>query len=254
MFRRIGSALLCLALAALPLAGCSTEEEPSSLPSSSLVESSQVQEETYTIGLVQYKETAALDRLREAFMGRLEEWGCGEEMVKIDYQNAGGDASKAVEICDGFVEDGVDMLVAIATPAAQAAISAAADSDVTVVFAGVSDVETLGLEEGAAPSEKITGAVSPTPVESLIDLALQADPDMASLGLLYDPAEANSLADVERAKAYCAEKGLTAVEAAVEGGPDRGKRDGLSGGQGGRGVHPGGQHGGLSGRGRGTGR
>ena len=78
MFRRIGSALLCLALAALPLAGCSTEEEPSSLPSSSLVESSQVQEETYTIGLVQYKETAALDRLREAFMSRLEEWGCGE--------------------------------------------------------------------------------------------------------------------------------------------------------------------------------
>ena len=246
MFRRIGSALLCLALAALPLAGCSTEEEPSSLPSSSLVESSQVQEETYTIGLVQYKETAALDRLREAFMSRLEEWGCGEEMVKIDYQNAGGDASKAVEICDGFVEDGVDMLVAIATPAAQAAISAAADSDVTVVFAGVSDVETLGLEEGAAPSEKITGAVSPTPVESLIDLALQADPDLASLGLLYDPAEANSLADVERAKdcgGSCRGRG-----------PDRGKRDGLSGGQGGRGVHPGGQHGGLSGRGRGTGR
>ena len=159
MFRRIGSALLCLALAALPLAGCSTEEEPSSLPSSSLVESSQVQEETYTIGLVQYNETAALDRLREAFMSRLEEWGCGEEMVKIDYQNAGGDASKAVEICDGFVEDGVDMLVAIATPAAQAAISAAADSDVTVVFAGVSDVATLGLEGGAAPAETITGAV-----------------------------------------------------------------------------------------------
>ena len=54
-------------------------------------------------------------------------------------------------------------------------------------------------------------------MESLIDLALQADPDLASLGLLYDLAEANSLADVERAKAYCAEKGLTAVEAAVEG-------------------------------------
>ena len=216
--KKLLSAWLALCLLAAVFTGCSPKEAaPSSQPESSSSQVSQAASQPYQIGLVQYLDHAALNTAREAFMSRLEEWGCGEEMVKIDYQNAGGDASKAVEICDGFVEDGVDMLVAIATPAAQAAISAAADSDVTVVFAGVSDVETLGLEEGAAPSEKITGAVSPTPVESLIDLALQADPDMASLGLLYDPAEANSLADVERAKAYCAEKGLTAVEAAVEG-------------------------------------
>lgn len=91
-------------------------------------------EETYEIGLVQYKEHTALNSLREAFMGRLEEWGCDESQVKIDYQNAGGDPAQAAEICSGFVQQEVDMIVAIATPAAQAAITAAEGTGVTVLF------------------------------------------------------------------------------------------------------------------------
>lgn len=86
--KRLCSALLCLALGCASLAGCSTQEPaPAPSPSAS-PEVSQV-EETYEIGLVQYKEHTALNSLREAFMGRLEEWGCDESQVKIDYQNAG---------------------------------------------------------------------------------------------------------------------------------------------------------------------
>ena len=88
--------MLCLALGCASLAGCSTQEPaPAPSPSAS-PEVSQV-EETYEIGLVQYKEHTALNSLREAFMGRLEEWGCDESQVKIDYQNAGGDLAQAAE-------------------------------------------------------------------------------------------------------------------------------------------------------------
>ena len=112
--KRLCSALLCLALGCASLAGCSTQEPaPAPSPSAS-PEVSQV-EETYEIGLVQYKEHTALNSLREAFMGRLEEWGCDESQVKIDYQNAGGDPAQAAEICSGFVQQEVDMIVAIAT-------------------------------------------------------------------------------------------------------------------------------------------
>lgn len=212
--KRLFSALLSLAVCASALAGCANGENSSIAPSAS-PEVSKVEEESYKIGLVQYKEHTALDALREAFMGRLEEWGCDETQVEIDYQNAGGDSAKAVEICDGFVEDEVDMIVAIATPAAQAAISAVAGTDVVVVFTGVSDEGVLGLDQGEAPSSKITGVVSPTPVSQLLGLAAQADSSLHTLGLLYDPGQPDSEAEIQKVKAYCSEQGWEVVESTV---------------------------------------
>ena len=144
-------------------------------------------------------------------MGRLEEWGCDESQVKIDYQNAGGDPAQAAEICSGFVQQEVDMIVAIATPAAQAAITAAEGTGVTVLFTGVGEVSALGLEDG----QKVTGVASPTPVNSLVDLAVQSDSALQTLGLLYDAGEPGALAEAERVKSYCSELGLTVVESTV---------------------------------------
>lgn len=207
-------ALLSLALCASVFTGCANNENTPVSPSPSPQASPGVAE-TYKIGLVQYKDHAGLNTLRETFMSRLEEWGCDETQVEIDYQNAGGDSAKAVEICNGFVEDEVDMIVAIATPAAQSAISAVADTDVTVVFAGVNEVGPLGLDQGQAPSSKITGVVSPTPVNELLGLASQADSSLSTLGLLYDPAQPDSEAEILRVKDYCAQQGLEVVETTV---------------------------------------
>lgn len=212
--KKILSVLLCLALGAGVLAGCSHQEEPSPTPSPS-PEVSQVSSEPYKIGLVQYREHGELDSLREAFMSRLEEWGCDEDRVEIDYQNAGGDPVKAEEICDTFVKGGVDMIVAISTPAAKAAIGAAAGTQVKVVFAGVSGQEALGLEEGTSSSSQVTGVVSPMPVGDLLALAQQADSTLKTLGLLYDPSDPGALAVIEDVKAACGEKGLEVAEATV---------------------------------------
>ena len=103
------------------------------------------------------------------------------------------------------------MIVAIATPAAQAAITAAEGTGVTVLFTGVGEVSALGLEEG----QKVTGVASPTPVNSLVDLAVQSGSALQTLGLLYDAGEPGALAEAERVKSYCSELGLTVVESTV---------------------------------------
>ncbi len=210
--KKVLSALLGLAVTASALAGCANGDSPAPSPSPS-PEVSRVVEESYQIGLVQYQEQTTLNALREAFMSRLEEWGCDETQVEIAYQNAGGDPAKAQEICQGFVEDQVDMIVAISTPAAQAAVSAAEGTDVTVMFTGVANEAALGLDQ--SQEAKVTGVVSPTPVNSLVDLARQADSSLQTLGLLYDPSDPGAQAEAQRVKTYCEELGLAVVESTV---------------------------------------
>lgn len=207
--KKLLCALLCAGLWAAALGGCSNGEEPAPSPSPS-PEVSQTEESSYKIGLVQYQEHTALDNLREAFMGRLEEWGCDETQVEIDYQNAGGDAGKAEEICQGFVEKDVDMIVAISTPAAQAALEAARGSQAAVVFTGVSSGAALDLTGVSA-----TGVVSPLPGEDLLALARQGNSSLATVGLLYNPEEPGAREEADRLKTLCTDQGLEVIESAV---------------------------------------
>ena len=207
--KKLLCALLCAGLWAAALGGCSNGEEPAPSPSPS-PEVSQTEESSYKIGLVQYQEHTALDNLREAFMGRLEEWGCDETQVEIDYQNAGGDAGKAEEICQGFVEKDVDMIVAISTPAAQAALEAARGSQAAVVFTGVSCGAALDLTGVTA-----TGVVSPLPGEDLLALARQGNSSLATVGLLYNPEEPGAREEADRLKTLCTDQGLEVIESAV---------------------------------------
>lgn len=207
--KKLLCALLCAGLWAAALGGCSNGEEPAPSPSPS-PEESQTEESSYKIGLVQYQEHTALDNLREAFMGRLEEWGCDETQVEIDYQNAGGDAGKAEEICQGFVEKDVDMIVAISTPAAQAALEAARGSQAAVVFTGVSSGAALDLTGVTA-----TGVVSPLPSEDLLALARQGNSSLATVGLLYNPEEPGAREEADRLKTLCTDQGLEVIESAV---------------------------------------
>ena len=207
--KKLLCALLCAGLWAAALGGCSNGEEPAPSPSPS-PEVSQTDESSYKIGLVQYQEHTALDNLREAFMGRLEEWGCDETQVEIDYQNAGGDAGKAEEICQGFVEKDVDMIVAISTPAAQAALEAARGSQAAVVFTGVSSGAALDLTGVTA-----TGVVSPLPGEDLLALARQGNSSLATVGLLYNPEEPGAREEADRLKTLCTDQGLEVIESAV---------------------------------------
>lgn len=207
--KRILCALIGTAVLTMSVGGCSVIAQPTEAVSSQPAPSepvSQTPKKAYKIALVQFAEQPSLDTVREAFMTRLEEWGCDETQIEIDYQNAGGDSDKAESICKKLVEDETDLILAVSSPAAEAAVSAVKGSSTKVLFADA-DIQADG--------NSVTGISVSSSVTEVIDLALEADPELKKLGLLYNPDETISAAQIEQAKEYCSEKKIELVESTV---------------------------------------
>ncbi len=205
--KRFVCLLLAAALLASLFAGCKRDTvEP--------VETSSMAEEKepagpYKIGLVQCGEYAPLDVMREAFMSRLDEWGYDEARVAVDYQNAGADSKKAGEICKQFTRDGVDMIVAVGAPAAKVAVDAVGSSGIKVVFVGVNNPKAdLGIKNLSAPERGITGASDRVAGEQSVEFARKVVPHLQSIGLLYDPEDANASAAAKAVQDYCGKAGI----------------------------------------------
>ncbi len=215
--KKLICAVLCAILLLSAFGGCSLKKQTSSLAESVPEVSSTVSEPSgpYKIGLLQFEENPWLDQIREAFMGRLEEWAYNEDQVSIDYQNAGGDSVKAGEICSKFVEDETDLIVAISADAAKAAEEKAKQAEIPVLFAAAGDPKELGVENLQAPEGNLTGVQDASSAVRTIELALQIDPDLETLGLLYDPASANAASDVKAIKSFCEENEIAIEESSV---------------------------------------
>lgn len=152
--------------------------------------------ETYKIGVLQLVQHPALDKANEGFIAALDEAGISYE---LDQQNASGEQSTCQTIAEKFVNDGVDLIYAIATPAAQAVTSAT--EEIPVVIAAVTDPESSGLvESNAAPGGNVTGASDLTPVKEQIELLQKLIPDAENVGILFCTAEANSEIQAEMAR------------------------------------------------------
>ena len=93
--------------------------------------------EKLQVGVVQIMEHTPLDTIRESFLQQMEQLGYGEDKVDYDIQNAQGEQTNLSTICQKFVGDGVDMIVAIATPTAQTA--AATTREIPILFSAVTD-------------------------------------------------------------------------------------------------------------------
>lgn len=172
-----------------------------------------------TVGLIQLMEHPSLDEIRTAIEARLEEKAAENGLsIHINYQNGQGDASTINTICQQFVGDGVDAIVAIATPAAQGAATAAAGTDIPIIFSAVTDPVTAGLVENLdAPEGNITGTSDAIPVDKIFALAEELTPDVKSFGLLYNPGEDNSVSVIADVKAYLDGKGISYTEGSVSG-------------------------------------
>lgn len=113
--------------------------------------------ETFKIGLVQLMEHTSLDQIRESIIAELEAEGYVDgENITIDYQNAQGEQSNLKTICQGFVADKVDVIVAITTPAAQVAMGET--KDIPIIFSAVTDpVAAEVVSDLENPGGNITG-------------------------------------------------------------------------------------------------
>lgn len=163
----------------------------------------------FKIGVVQLTEHVALDASYEGFVEGLKEAGYEEgKNITIDYQNAQGDQSNCLTIADKFVNDGVDLILAIATPAAQAAASKT--TDIPILVTAVTDPASSGLvDTNEAPGGNVSGTSDLTPVKEQIELLHELLPEAKNVGILYCSAEDNSQFQADLAMTALEEKGMT---------------------------------------------
>ena len=206
--RRNFAAVSGLAAASAVLAGCGSSSSSSSSSNSSSSDSSSA---SYKIGVVQLTEHTALDATNQGFVEAVEASGLS---VSIDQQNAQNDQSACQTIASKFVGDGVDLIFAIATPAAQAA--AAATTDIPIVGSAITDYAASGLvKDNDKPGTNVTGASDLTPVAEQLQMMQKVLPNVKKVGLLYCSAESNSDIQIASAKEELDALGLSYTEFAV---------------------------------------
>lgn len=172
-------------------------------------------EKVYKIGVVQLVEHSALDASYQGFVDGLAETGLVDgQNIKIDYQNAQGEQANCVTIAQKLVNDRSDLILAIATPAAQAVANLT--RNIPILVTAVTDPASAQLvKSNEKPGTNVSGTSDLTPVEAQIKLAKQMVPDLKTIGFLYCSSEQNSKFQIDIAKKVCDELGISYVDATV---------------------------------------
>ena len=188
MKKKLLSAALAATMA-LTLAACGGEGQSADDP------------DGYTIGICEQMEHVSLSEATQGFMDGLTEL-LGADKVVFREQNAGGEQTNCTTIMNGFLAEGVDLILANATWPLQAAASATADTP--ILGTSVTDYAVaLGLEDFDGT---VGGNISGT--SDLVDLEAQAAiiselfPDAGTVGLLYCSGEPNSVYQIETVRGY----------------------------------------------------
>ncbi|MCB9948613.1 MAG: ABC transporter substrate-binding protein [Rhodospirillaceae bacterium] len=169
--------------------------------------------DTVTVAVTAIVEHPALDAVRDGLVARLGELGYVEgDTLEVVYESAQGSPAIAAQIARQFVGDAPDVIVPISTPSAQAV--AAATSDIPVVFTAVTDPVAAGLvTDLEAPGGNVTGLSDMIPMADHLALIREILPDVARIGFLYNPGEANSVVLLDRMLELAGEAGVEVVAA-----------------------------------------
>ena len=206
------AAVACGAAAAL--SACGGSSSASSAAASSTVASASVAAasngEKFTVGICQLVQHAALDAATQGFEDALT--ASFGENVTFDFQNAQGDSATCATIANGFVSSGVDLIMANATPALQAA--QAATNTIPVLGTSVTEYGVaLGLDNfSGTVGGNVSGTSDLAPLDQQADMIVEWMPDAKKVGLLYCSAEANSQYQVDEVQKYLEAKGVTATQ------------------------------------------
>ena len=189
--KKILGVLLTVAALGTMLAGCGQETK-----------------KVYNVGIVQLTQHAALDAATEGFKQALID-KLGEENVKFDEQNASGEATVCTTIVNSFISKKVDLIMANATPALQAAYNATN----TIPILGTSVTEygvALGIDNFTGiVGTNVSGTSDLAPLDQQAAMFTELLPDAKTVGLLYCSAEPNSEYQVKVVEEALKAKGLT---------------------------------------------
>ena len=166
------------------------------------------------VSITQIVEHPALDAVRNGVKDALAEKGFKEgENISWEYQSAQGNPTTAAQIAKKFAGSNPDVIIAIATPSAQAMVASARNSN--IIFSAVTDPVSAKLVKAwDQPSPRVTGVSDLTPVDKHMALIKEIVPDAKTLGVIYNPGEANSVALVDLVKKHAPDSSMKVVEAA----------------------------------------
>ncbi len=183
------AALLGAAIMTLSLTACGATEQGAP-GTAETQEASAGEEQVYNVGICQLVQHEALDAATEGFKAALTE-ALGDKVV-FDEQNASNDSATCATIVNQFVSNGVDLIMANATPALQAAVASTAD--IPIVATSVTDYATaLDISDWTGTTGiNVTGTADLAPLKDQAAMITELVPDATKVGILYCSAEPNS--------------------------------------------------------------
>ena len=218
MKKKAVSILLTMAMTAAALSGCgSTGESADSTQSTENAEETSAGDtaadesegSAYKVAVVKQMDHASLDGIANAVCEELDQLA-QDNGVTIEYEvySGQGDQSVLNQIGTQVIADGVDVVIPVATLAAQVMAVCAEDTQTPVVYAAISDPESAEM----TGIDYVTGTSDALNTEFILDMMLAQNPDVQNVGLLYSLSEANSEKPIAEAKAYLDEKGIAYEE------------------------------------------
>lgn len=216
--KKITAIVSSLILSASLLIGCGASSAPAPTTAPATTPAATAAAETaaettevksFSVAIVQQLSHSSLDEIHEAISAELKARAeaAGVELTISDY-NGQNDTTMLGQIGAQALDDKVDMIIPIATLAAQTMVTAAEDTGTPIVYAACSDPETAGL----TGLDNVTGTSDALNTPFILDMMLAINPDIKTVGLLFSNSEDNSITPIAEAKKYLDEKGIAYLE------------------------------------------
>ena len=208
-------ALLLAAMMVLSLAACGGNDTPpagnqNDAPPAGSGDGAP-ESKTYVVGISQYVTHPALDAATEGFIDAMNDL-LGEDGWTYDLQNAAEDTPNCSTIANSFVSKNVDLIMANATPALQAA--AAATGDIPILGTSVTEYGVaFGIENfSGVVGGNVSGTSDLAPLDQQAAMIQEWYPDAKTVGLLYCSNEPNSQYQVDTVQEYLEGMGYTCTQ------------------------------------------
>jgi putative ABC transport system substrate-binding protein len=173
------------------------------------------QESLYTIGIFQFNDAPTLDAVRDGFIRALEDKGLRDnDNIRLKIRNGYGSLPEVQRIAQDFVDEDVDMIVALSTPCLQAALIAT--HEIPIIFSSVANPFLAGAGKSATDHRSnVSGVSSRGPIEKSLGFIKEILPKAKRLGTLWTPAEINSEYYLELAKRAARDLGFDIVDVPI---------------------------------------
>lgn len=199
------------AISTLGLIGCSNSSTDTATPADTDAPVSD--KPAKTLAITQIVEHPSLDDIRRGIVDELADNGYVEgQNLTVNFQSAQGNTATAGQIAKQFAGDNPDAIVAISTPSAQSIV--ATTKNIPIIYTAVSDplAAKLITADGKPFQDNLTGLSSQLPLEPQLDLLQKIKPDAKTIGYVYSPGEANSVALRDRLKEALPKRGLALLD------------------------------------------